>query len=164
MNTDSTNPKDLIGQTKPQLHLVPPALTIHAAKAMENGAKKFGPYNWREKKVRMTVYISAAMRHLNSLLDGEDFASDSGVHHAAHAAACCGIILDALECKCLLDDRPLKGCAADLIARLTVTATPAPVTAPNGDVLLPGTPSRVRSRCPDCGREFTESGICRHGK
>ena len=120
MNPDTTNPKDRLGVAKPQLDLVPPALKIHVAKAMENGAKKYGPYNWRDKKVRMTVYIAAAMRHLESLLDGEDLAADSGVHHAAHAAACCGIILDAMECKYLIDDRPPKGCAADLIARLTI--------------------------------------------
>jgi len=132
MTTDTTNPKDLIGAAKPQLHLVPPALIIWTAMAMMNGAKKFGPYNWREKKVKMTVYIAAAMRHLSSLLDGEDLASDSGVHHAAHAAACCGIILDAMECNCLIDDRPPKGCAASLIERMTQKNIPALVPQPGG--------------------------------
>jgi dATP/dGTP diphosphohydrolase len=128
MNTDSQNPKDLLGATKPSLHLVPPAALIHMAKAMEFGASKYGPYNWRDKKVHMTVYIAAAMRHLMSLLDGENVAQDSGVHHGAHAAACMGIILDALECNCLVDDRPKAGCAAALIDRLTVkkSADPEP--------------------------------------
>lgn len=120
MNPDTTNPKAPLGAAKPQLHLVPPALTIWVAKAMENGATKYGPYNWRDKKVRMTIYVSAAMRHLLALLDGEDFAADSGVHHAAHAAACLGIILDAKECNCLIDDRPRKGAASKMIARMTV--------------------------------------------
>jgi Domain of unknown function (DUF5664)/Domain of unknown function (DUF4406) len=119
MNTDTSNPKDLVGVTKPQLNLVPSSLIIHVAKAMENGAAKYGPYNWRDKKVRTTIYIAAAQRHLLSLLDGEDFAQDSGIHHAAHAAACMGIILDALECGCLINDRPTKGNAAPLIERLT---------------------------------------------
>ncbi|MEY9242511.1 hypothetical protein ABIF27_003166 [Bradyrhizobium elkanii] len=48
--------------------------------AMKNGAKKYGPYNWRSNKVRMTIYIEAAQRHLAALLDGEDKASDSQVH------------------------------------------------------------------------------------
>lgn len=139
MNTDTTNPKDLVGAKKPQLHLVPPALIIHTSKAMENGAKKFGAYNWREKKIKMTVYIAAAMRHLNSLLDGEDLAVDSDVHHAAHTAACMGIILDALECDCLIDDRPPKGCAAALIARMTEQKAPA---TPE--------PEEAQITCPEC--------------
>lgn len=117
--TDSTNPKDLVGVKKPQLHLVPPALTIHVATAMENGAQKYGPYNWRSKKVRGTVYIAAAMRHLAQYLDGEEVAPDSGVHHLAHAAACLGIILDARETGALLDDRPTPGAASRLISKLT---------------------------------------------
>lgn len=145
MNTDTTNPKDLIGLTKPQLNLVPPALKIHVAKAMENGAKKFGPFNWRDKKVKMTVYIAAAMRHLESLLDGEDIAADSGVHHAAHAAACMGIILDALECNCMFDDRPPKGCAAALIARMTEQKAPA-------------APEEIVARC-SCGLALV-NGCC----
>ncbi|WP_370200055.1 dATP/dGTP diphosphohydrolase domain-containing protein [Bradyrhizobium elkanii] len=53
---------------------------MHTAMAMKNGAKKYGPYNWRSNKVRMTIYIEAAQRHLAALLDGEDKASDSQVH------------------------------------------------------------------------------------
>jgi Domain of unknown function (DUF5664) len=119
---DTTNPKDLIGLTKPRLDLVPPALEIHVARAMENGAAKFGPYNWRDKKVRATVYIAAAKRHLIQYLDGQDLASDSGVHHLAHAAACCGILLDAEATGSLLDDRPAKGAAAQLIEKFTRTS------------------------------------------
>lgn len=116
---DLSNPKDRLGDTKPQLHLVPPSAVIHMASAMQYGAEKYGPYNWRDKKVRATVYIAAALRHLNSYLDGEDYAPDSGVHHLAHAAAGIGILLDAKETGCLIDDRPPKGKAAELIGRLT---------------------------------------------
>lgn len=116
---DETNPKDLLGAAKPNLYLVPPALMLHAAKAMENGAKKFSPYNWRQKKVKNTIYISAALRHILSYLDGEDAARDSGVNHLGHAAACLGIILDAAATGNLIDDRPNKGAAADLIEQMT---------------------------------------------
>ena len=129
MSADTENPKDLIGIKKPNIHLVPPALVIWAAKAMENGASKYGPFNWRQKKVRATIYISAAMRHLYAFLDGEDFADDSGIHHAAHAAACLGIILDARECDCLIDDRPPKGPAASLMARLTTAISEVEASA-----------------------------------
>src|SRR5712664_2550430 len=90
-----TNPKDLIGKKKPMLWLVPSALLIIVSKVMELGAKKYGPYNWRTQKVQSTVYITAAMRHLLSSLDGEDIDPESGQPHIAHADACCAILLDA---------------------------------------------------------------------
>jgi Domain of unknown function (DUF5664) len=121
MSSDQgTNPKDLIGEKKPMLWLVPSALLIIVSKVMELGAKKYGPYNWRTKKVRSTVYITAAMRHLLSALDGEEIDPESGQPHIAHAAACCAILLDAKATGNLVDDRPTPGAAAKLIAELTV--------------------------------------------
>lgn len=116
---DTTNPKDLLGIKKPQLHLVPRSAIIRIAQAMADGARKYGPYNWREKAVRATVYQSAADRHLAAWLDGEDCATDSGFHHLAHAAACLAILIDAIETGNLVDDRPTPGAAARLIAELT---------------------------------------------
>lgn len=114
---EGTNPKDLIGAKKVPLALVPQAGIIHTAMAMKNGQKKYGAYNWRKNPVKMTIYIEAAQRHLAALLDGEDVASDSQSHHAAHAAACMMILLDALETGNLVDDRPAPGKAAELLER-----------------------------------------------
>lgn len=86
---------------------------------MRNGAEKYGPFNWREKKVKATVYISAALRHINQFLDGEEIAEDSGATHLGHALACLGIILDAQETGNLVDDRPIPGAATKVIKRLT---------------------------------------------
>jgi len=113
-----TNPKDLLGAKKINLHLVPPASIIYQALAMEDGAVKYGPYNWRGNKVVCTIYLDAAMRHILSFLDGEEFAADSKKPHLAHALACLGIIVDALETGNLVDDRPAAGAAAAIIARL----------------------------------------------
>jgi len=131
----STNPKDAIGLTKPQLHLVPPALILHTSQAMADGATKYGPYNWRENAVRLTVYIAAAQRHLLALLDGEDRARDSGHLHAAHVAACMAIILDAYETRNLIDDRAQGGLAGDIIEALTKKAPAALVLADDLDEL-----------------------------
>lgn len=117
--SDDTNPKDLIGITKPQLHLVPPVSMIYEAVAMEDGAKKYGPYNWRKKKVQLSIYISAAQRHIQAYWDGEDNARDSKKPHLAHAKACLGIIIDALETGNLIDDRPPTGPAPDVLERFT---------------------------------------------
>lgn len=84
---------------------------------MQNGAKKYGPYNWRATKVRATVYIAAGLRHLLEYLDGADYSTDTNppVHHLGHAKACMGIVLDALETGNLVDDRPGTGAASRLL-------------------------------------------------
>jgi|ERR1035437_1396603 hypothetical protein len=112
-----TNPKDLLGAKKVNLHLVPASSIIYQALAMENGARRYGPYNWRENKVICTIYISAAMRHLQAFLDGEELAPDSLIPHLGHALASIGIIVDATETGNLVDDRPAPGAAAKLIAK-----------------------------------------------
>jgi len=113
--TKDTNPKDLVGQTKLQTWLVPPSAKIALAEALTDGANKYGPFNWREKGVRATVYIAAAERHVMSFLDGEDLAEDSGVHHLAHAMACFAILLDAIAQGNIVDDRPIKGASPALL-------------------------------------------------
>jgi hypothetical protein len=55
------------------------------------------------------VYVDAALRHLNAWFDGEQEASDSGVHHLGHARACMAILLDAEATGNLIDDRPAEG-------------------------------------------------------
>lgn len=116
---EGANPKDLIGIAKPQLNLVPPSSIIYQSLAMKDGANKYNPYNWREKKVQATIYLAAALRHLLTWLDGEDCAEDSGLPHLAHALGTIGIIVDALETGNLIDDRPKKGKAAEIIKRFT---------------------------------------------
>ena len=125
MVEDTTNPKDILGLRRPPLRLVPPALSLFVSRVMGLGAQKYGPYNWRDKKVRLTVYLEAAMRHLHAVLDGEDNDPESRISHEAHVAACMGIILDARACGCLIDDRPTPGPAARLIKELTEKDEPA---------------------------------------
>lgn len=113
------NPKDLLGMKKPPLELCPAVLEIITAMVMKLGAKKYGPYNWRDNKVRRTVYLAAAKRHINSALDGEDSDEESGMPHEASAAACMAIVLDALVTGNLVDDRPRVGASALVIKLLT---------------------------------------------
>lgn len=115
---DLVNPKTLMGARRVDLSLLPPAGIIHGAHAMMDGAVKYNPYNWREKKVPARTYIAAAMRHLADFLDGEETAADSGVHHLGHVIGCCAIVLDAMETGNLIDDRPKPGAAAAILARL----------------------------------------------
>lgn len=113
------NPKDCIGIRKPPLHLIPPAAEIAEAVVMGLGAAKYGAYNWRTAKVKATIYVAAAKRHIAQWLDGADDDPESGVSHLAHARACLGILLDAEATGNLIDDRPPSGAAAELIQQFT---------------------------------------------
>lgn len=110
------NPKTAVGATKVPLHLVPPSAKYYLAEALADGASKYGPYNWRQHPISVSVYKAAMERHLDAFWDGEDLAQDSGVHHAAHAMACMAIMLDAMSIGKLHDDRPPKGASAALQA------------------------------------------------
>lgn len=116
---DDANPKDRYGDAKPPLHLVPSALTIYVSKVMQLGAKKYGAFNWRTKKVKRSVYVAAILRHLLALFDGQDVDPESGMPHEAHIGACVAILLDAKATGNLIDDRPVGGAAADLLAELS---------------------------------------------
>ena len=115
-----TNPKDLIGLKKVPLGLLPGAGRVFGALAMRDGAKKYGAYNWRKNAVKMSVYLDAIERHLIALRDGEDVASDSGVHHIGHIIACGAILADAMSGGNLIDDRPKNGPSSKLLSQFLV--------------------------------------------
>jgi hypothetical protein len=100
------NPKTVHGVKKTPLHLIPPVAKAALAWVMGLGAKKYGAYNWREKRVSVSVYKAAAERHLDACWAGEWLDPESGQPHVAHAMACCAILLDAAANKSLNDDRP----------------------------------------------------------
>lgn len=105
------NPKTLHGDKKLPIHLAPPSAMHALAEAFADGAKKYGPYNWRDKRVSSTVYYAAALRHMMAWYDGEEIAEDSGVAHLHHAMACLAILIDAGGIGNLNDNRPTKGAA-----------------------------------------------------
>lgn len=113
------NPKTVQGLRKVSLSTLPTGALFHMAKAMEDGKRKYGHMNWRDAKVTASTYLDAATRHHLSYLDGEDLAEDSLAHHLGHAMACYAIILDALECGMLNDDRPTRGPFARLVKEST---------------------------------------------
>lgn len=115
--TLGVNPKDRVGSKKVNLALVPPGALVEMAKCMEDGAKKYGAYNWREqgKPVQEMTYIAAALRHLQAYLDGEDEAQDSGHSHLAHAMAGLAVLVDAKLVGNSVDNRPFKGKAGEML-------------------------------------------------
>lgn len=116
------NPKTAFGLSKIPMHLVPPVAVGAMALAFENGAGKYGPFNWREKTISSTVYYGAALRHLMAWFDGEDYAPDSGVHHLAHVMACCAMVLDGESIGKLNDNRPPRGHFPEMLTSRGVVA------------------------------------------
>lgn len=108
------NPKTAFGAKKLPLELVPPSAVAALAEAFADGAKKYGPYNWRDKSISSSVYYGAALRHLSAWWDGEDYAPDSGIHHLHHALACIALIIDGASVDKLNDNRPPKGAAGKM--------------------------------------------------
>lgn len=118
-SSEGINPKDLVGLAKTPLRLIPPPALISLANVMALGAKKYGPFNWREKTVRRTVYLEAALRHIYTVLDGEDLDPESREPHEAHAMACMAILLDAIAINKIQDDRHTPGCFGAMIVAST---------------------------------------------
>jgi hypothetical protein len=114
----STNPKDKVGQAKPQTHLIPPVARQYEAAVMRGGADQYGPLNWRDDKIALSTYISAIQRHLDAFTDGETLDRKSGLPHMAHVRANTSIMLDAMEQGTAIDDRSV-GKTADVIDELT---------------------------------------------
>lgn len=102
------NPKDIAGDAKAPLHLVPSAFVHQIAAVLGHGAAKYGAWNWRDKKPATSAYMAASLRHLFAWFDGQDTDPESGFTHLAHAAATLAIIMDAIACGNVVDDRPTK--------------------------------------------------------
>ena len=101
------NPKAAQGAKKYSLRYLPLPAAIEVNRALEDGATKYGPANWRETGVAASVYVDAALRHLAQWYDGgQENAADSKVHNLGHAMACLAIIIDAQVNGKLIDDRP----------------------------------------------------------
>lgn len=55
-------------------------------RTLEMGAAKYGENNWRLGLDRREI-LDSAMRHLASLIDGQEFDEESNIHHAGHVMA-----------------------------------------------------------------------------
>lgn len=147
--TDATknpeNPKQRYGDLKPNLALVPPSVEVYLSLALGDGARKYGPYNWRAKPVEAMTYVAALRRHMSDWLDGEELTDlevwndEQGVPHTlggkphlAAALACIAILVDALENGQLIDNRPKTGNASALVRKWSKEPVPLRAEPING--------------------------------
>jgi hypothetical protein len=117
------NPKDREGTKKIPLQLIPPIASALEALVMGHGAAKYGPWNWREKRISASEYVAAVKRHVDQYWDGEDLdvgtpeKPGSLLPHLAHARATLGVLMDAIGIGMVHDDRPKNGGAAARLIR-----------------------------------------------
>lgn len=112
------NPKDEIGRNKVSTWVIPVAALWHCALALMDGARKYNPFNWREKPITTSLYLDAMDRHLKLYAAGQQNASDSKVHHLGHVMGGCAILIDAELHKTLIDDRKHSPETVELLERL----------------------------------------------
>lgn len=113
-----SNPKARFGATKPSLGLIPASAALYEAMAFEDGARKYGPFNWRKDAPDIMTYMHAMERHMKNFMDGQTYTSDTGVHNLGAVRACCAIIIDAMECNNIIDNRPPPAPSPELQDRL----------------------------------------------
>jgi hypothetical protein len=103
----AVNPKTAAAAKKLALHLVPPAATALTADTMEEGADKYGAYNFRDVPVKISVYVAAIKRHVAAYEAGDDVDRDSkrGNTNLGAILACAAILADATAHGNLVDDR-----------------------------------------------------------
>ena len=103
------NPKDAIGSMKwRQFTCVPFTVIWEVGVAMLEGAKKYGPFNWRKTEVRSSVYVDAALGHITQWQEGEDDDPDSDLSHITKAITTLMVMRDAMIQGKFIDERPPK--------------------------------------------------------
>lgn len=100
-----TNPKSVAAKNKVSTSLIPPVALIELSQQLRAGAIKYGPMNWREKPIAVSVLLDAIDRHMMRYRAGEEVSQDDGRPHLAAIMSSCAIILDAAIHGTLLDDR-----------------------------------------------------------
>lgn len=112
MSEGAENPKDAAGRAKLPLHLWPASATAYGSIGLLEGQLKYGRLNWRATEVAASVYVAAALRHINAWMEGEENSveviGDEMVElgpHLGNALACLAILVDAMTQGKLVDDR-----------------------------------------------------------
>lgn len=101
-----TNPKDMIGASKPPQAVVSQLVLMELGVAMLEGTCKYGRHNYRVAGVRASIYYDAARRHLDYWWEGEDIDPDSELSHVTKAIASLVVLRDSMLLEKFTDDRP----------------------------------------------------------
>ncbi len=104
-----TNPKRQFGMKSIPLNLWSPLASAYGAVGLYNGSLKYGQGNYKGTPVEASIYIAAALRHLNAWAEGEEFDPKDKVPNLGGVLANIAILLDARAAGTLIDDRQIRG-------------------------------------------------------
>lgn len=104
-----TNPKRQYGMSSIPLNLWSPLASSYGAVGLYNGSLKYGQGNYKATPVEASIYIAAAMRHLNAWAEGEEYDQADGVPNLGGVLANIAILIDSRAAGTLIDDRQLPG-------------------------------------------------------
>lgn len=71
-------------KNKPKLSLLSGKAINELGRVLTFGAKKYGRYNWKDLKDIEDRCLSASLRHLMEILDGNLIDEETGLSHYAH--------------------------------------------------------------------------------
>jgi hypothetical protein len=91
-------------EVKPCFTLIPQKALREVARVFTYGKDKYDAYNY-SKGEKTTVYIDAALRHINSYLMNEDMDKETKTNHLANAIADLMMTLDNVMIEKSIDDR-----------------------------------------------------------
>jgi len=97
-----------LDEGKPRWGLLPIRALKEVVKVFTFGAKKYSDHNWLQGMKWSKIY-DALNRHITSFWDGEEYDTETRLHHLAHATACCLMLLTYVLFSIFhkLDDRPI---------------------------------------------------------
>jgi len=102
------DPKQSQATKKMQFDAIPISLLLHAQPGNQNGADKYGVYNWltlADGAMSMSTYLNALQRHLLLFRAGQDVTSDTGIHNLDSMISGLAVLRDAMLFNKVNDDR-----------------------------------------------------------
>lgn len=108
MPKKKVDPKQSQAIKKMSFNAVPISLLLHAQPGNQNGADKYGVYNWlalEDGSMSMNTYLNALQRHLLLFRAGQDNTSDTNIHNLDSMISGLAVLRDAMLFGKVMDDR-----------------------------------------------------------
>lgn len=105
---EPVDPKQAQAVKKMCFEAVPISLLVRAQPGNQNGADKYGIWNWLklpDGSMSMNTYLNALQRHLLLFRAGQDYTSDTDIHNLDSMISGLGVLRDAMMFNKVNDDR-----------------------------------------------------------